>query len=361
MRNLLAVLVIAALVAPVYAGIEYFPVAGDGSFDTYHNSDMSASEGYSNGGGTGGARLGYAKQGIGWVAWDAKTSNGTETVSVGDVTGQTLATYLAANPGVHGNLWLNLGTASLVGTYAVETLRCGNTGVIQEDDGGVGPSWSAPAAGITGSTEPFAWAAAAPAYLTNGLINNPTTPTGVAYIAAGTTSSHYAGGGFTVGQPIQWGTNSKLGFDGTMAANGGDAWALACLIGSDWSQGGTSVARANTAGQVVNLDGNGAPVFLGVDKYVGSVAPRAGAASGNWYKVPISDALLASLVNADGKTKALLFNNWFAGTSSSSGNPYFVTKEQSGGSGRAFLEITPEPATMILLAMGGLALLRRRS
>lgn len=366
MRNLLVVLAVTALAAPVaMAVVDYFPVAGDGSFDTYHNSDGSAIEGYTNAGGANSARLGYSRQGHGWLAWDAKNSSGVQKTSVGDVSAQTMAQFLAANPTLNNaKLYINLNTASLVGSYALLTLRSGNQGVIQEDAAsGTGYGYSNPAAGITGSAQPWAWSAGAPSYPTNGIINGP-NGAGVPWIAAGTTSSHYAGGSFTAGQFIQWGAAAnKFGYEGTMAANGGEAWALACLLGMDWSQSGTNIANANKAGQIVNNDGtNVTAVLLNAATYIGTAAPRPGAATGNWYAVPLSSDLLLSLAN-DPMTKGLIFNNWFAGTQSSSGNPSFVTANANNGIGSAFIAIdaVPEPATMILLALGGLVALRRRS
>lgn len=350
--------------------VEFFQVTGDGSFATYHTSDMSSCEGYTNAGAGGAARLGYAKQGHGWLAWDAQDSTGTRNTSVGDVSGQTLSQFLAANPTAKATLYLNLDKAegALVGSWAITTIRCGNEGVMQEDAGaGTGQTYASPAPGIAGSTQAWAWRAGTPPYPTNGIVyaaNNPdATFAGEPWIAAGNTDSHYSGGGFTAGQEIVWGGNTKIGYDGTMATNGGEAWALAALIGMDWGKNDTNVANAEAAGQIVNKDANGNAAFLSAASYVGTTNPRNGVV-GNWYAVELSQELLLSLAN-DPQTKGLIFNNWFAGTTNASGNPSFVTKDQAVngvlGAGAAFLALTPEPATMVLLALGGLVALRRRA
>src|SRR5690349_9096937 len=98
MRHVLAVLTVAGLVAPVYAMTDYFPVTGDGSFDTYHNSSGTATNGYTNNGSGSSARLGYMKDAHGWLSWDAKNPAAVQHTSVGDVTGRTLSQFLAANP-----------------------------------------------------------------------------------------------------------------------------------------------------------------------------------------------------------------------------------------------------------------------
>ena len=289
---------------------------------------------------------------------DAKNAAGDRTTSVGDLSGQTLSQFLVANPTATAKLWMNLSTNALIGSFALETIRCGNEGVIQEDAGsGTGYGFANPAAGITGSAQPWAWNAGGPPYVVNGQLKNLVPgPQSTSWIAAGTTSSHYVKQ-FTIGQPIEFGTpTNPNGYDPSMASGGGEAWALACLLGFSWSQNETNMAHAATAGQIVNnTTGNmatGAAVLLSVANYIGPTNPRNGVV-GNWYAVPLSADLVASLAT-DSATKALLFNNWFAGTATG-GSPSFVAKEQGDGTGRAFLEITPGPATLSVLPLGGLA------
>ena len=199
MRSLLAVLVLAALVAPVYGVLDYFPVAGDGSFDVI--SSGTNIDGYGNNGSGGSARLGYSKQGIGWVAWDAKNSSGVQSTSAGQNSGQTMAQFLAGNSINGATLYLNLNTATLVGAYALHTLRVGNSGVIQEDgSSGVGKTYLAPAAGIAGSTQPFAWKSGAGPWTSNGLLNADDEK----YIAVGTTGANGWETQFTAGGQVHF-------------------------------------------------------------------------------------------------------------------------------------------------------------
>jgi len=357
------------MAVPALAQTDFFPVAGAGSFDTYSNG-ATGSEGYTNGGSGASCRLGYSKQGLGWMSWDAKAASstpggGTETVSYGDLTGDTIAQFLAANPTATATLYVNVANygSTVTGTYGITSIRCGNQGVMTANGTpNVGPGYTAPASDMQGSTQDWAWSAGAGSWSQNGILNADDVP----WIAVGTTSSHYASQ-FTTGQNIAWRPGitfgPSYGWDTTMDGNGGQPWAVNCLIGGDWSQGGVSVSRAQTAGQAVNTDASNNAVYLNVAAAT-VASPRPASAAGNYIAVPINAALLASIANEGASThdKAIAFDNWFAGATSSSGNPAFYGPNQNNGA-NSFLELSvvPEPATMVLLALGGLALIRRRN
>jgi hypothetical protein len=154
--------VVVAMALPVWAATDYFPAAGAGSFDTYAGS--GGIEGYGDTGGGISARLGFDCQGYGWLAWNANNYQGVNNVSVGDSSGQTMAQFIAANGGAiqSTTLWIDTVAPISVGTWAVETLRCGNSGPLQADNGPyVGYTYSVtsgmgPAPNIAGAAEPYA-------------------------------------------------------------------------------------------------------------------------------------------------------------------------------------------------------------
>ncbi len=334
MERVLLILAAMTTAAPAWADFGVcFPVVGAGSFDTYPR-DLG---GYGNGGSDPAPRLGFYKVGLGWMAWDAKDANGVEHFSWDDSGSGSLAQFLWPG-GSPGMLYLNLDTNNLVGSWAIETLRCGNTGVIQADGSvRVGYIYDNPAPNITGSTQPWAWKAGAGPWSAPGKLNVDDElwirPDG--------------------GGPIYWqpgGVGPEYGFD-----SGTATWAIQSLLGFSSSQAGTNMAAATAAGQIVSNDGAGNAVFLSQANYIGSTSPRRASGTGNWYAVRLSPDLLESLA-FDPQTKGLVFNNWFAGTTPSGAQFYGPSQNNAAN---AYIFFVPEPATLVLLALGGIALLRR--
>ncbi len=335
----LAVL-LAAMALPAGAAIDYFPAAGAGSFDTYSGPDSPYDEGYTNGGSLTSPRLGSLREHLGWLAWDAKNSSAVETVSHGDTSGQNLSQFISANGGViqTATLYINLLPATNLGTatWAIETIRCGNTGVIQADAGlSVAGTYSSPAGSISGSTQPYAWLSGPGPWTAPGILNASDAVWVAAPPLSGQSSTitgpHYAAQ-FTNGLGIKFppvGTGYSYGYDLTMNYTHSHAnpWALASLLGMDSSQAGTNMANATAAGQIVNNDGAGNAVYLMQSQSVGASSPRPGSASGNWYAVPLSADLVASLAT-DPYTKGLILNNWFGGGGTT---PATITVYNGGG------------------------------
>jgi len=375
MKRLLFACAVVAMAVPAWAATDFFPVTADGSFDTY------PTEGYTNGGATGSARFGYSKQGLGWMAWDGNDVNGVEHVSKGDSSGQTMSQFVTATGGsiVSATLWLQVDPNSATpgtlngGSWGISSLRCGNQGVLQEDGNGVGNPYTSLPPNYAGSSQDTAFKAGAGPYSQQGILNSDDVPWVMAPPLAGQTQtksfSHWrTPGQFFNGQAVQWPIfANNFGYDSTMQGNGGIPWALACLLGYTWGgQGSNNNSAFYNAGQIVNNDASGAnagasnPVILQASDYVGA-SPRASSQGTNWFAVPISIDLATNLA-FDSADKGIVFNNWFGSCTTASGNPAFYTKDQSGGIYTAFLSITtPEPATLVLLALGGLALIRRRA
>lgn len=344
MTRLLAFLVVGLFAVQAFALVEYFPVSGDGSFDIWPD------EGYCASGNTdwGGIRLGKKDENIGFMSW---------ANSVGDVSGQSLTQFLQGKT-VNGATLYVCGMGTLKNYQYISTLRCGNTGAIVEDTtDGVGYTYDGPGFNLTGATEPFAWTAAAGA---------PTAPYGYPSKGAGVgTAWKMAPGatnqdGFVGGQEVTW---SGLGFN---SATG--LWAVQAVMGINGDQWANGATRMAAAGQIVNKDlATGLALKWNPANYlVGAVDPRGKAAGGNWYDVPLSMDLFNSLVG-DANTKGLAFTSSaleLGGPMKNNDQVYCKEYSANGvlGGYEAYiaLDVTPEPATLCLLVLGGVAALRRR-
>lgn len=370
MRKFALGLAVLAMVVPAFAATDYFETTGDGSFAT-HNS-----EGYANVGSSGMARIGKTNQNIGWLAWDAKDKDGVQTTATGDNSGLTMAQFKAANGGVVQSATLYINVTGAIGlgngTWAIESLRSGNQGVLREDGSGGGATVGSPANNIGDSSQPYAFASmptpfAAPANLQGGL-KAPYTP----WITPSNSNVSAYGWTWTSGinaanaNIVKNNGMYDLGWDGNRSDVGG--WALQYLLGYANNQAGSDMARANAAGQIVNNDGAGNPVLLSQASAVAG-APRPGTVANGWYAIPLS-LDLANAIVSDPELKGIVFNQFLKGTTVDWGrdpnnavysNVSFYTKDQNS-TVAPFLALTvvPEPATMVLLALGGLALIRRR-
>ena len=127
-------------------------------------------------------------------------------------------------------------------------------------------------------------------------------------------------------------------------------------MGGTWSQGSNNVALFEKAGQLVNKNPDGTFLFLD---------PATAAQGDGWYKVSLNQAIVLDMIN-NVENKGIVFSSYVAGAAIGWGTPTYgndpvYSSEHQGGIYAPYLEITPEPATMVLLALGGLVALRRRS
>jgi hypothetical protein len=377
MRKFLAILILTALVAPAALAAApglYFNVTGDGSFDCYRDPS-NGEEGYTNGGSLGFPRLSKANQHEGWMSFLGATEMTTQ---------QSLVSYVAANPGATAILYVRSGNALMpagnAGSYVV-SIRSGNVGGIVEDqdaDGYGGQGY--PADGITGTSQLQAFRECAPLvdlngnpfyqYFGSGIYtnNNPNLGGGVPWIRPAEAAANagripcQSGPGTAVQYDkglVEVGTaNGKMigWFNDTWDGRGRNFWALEDLVGIADQRGYGTTTWVQNAGQIM-LGGIATPTLVNSSMYV-PADPKTG--TDNWLAIPVDAAFLADLGRADGENKGILFANNFAGLDANWSNSDFWSKEQSGGEFQAYLYI-PEPASMLLLALGGLAMLRRRS
>lgn len=351
------VLAVGLMVLPAWAATDYFPVTANGSFDTYR------SEGYNN---QDDNRLGKWNQDIGWMAWNGVDANGTTKISVGDLSGQTLAQFAAGQTVVGGTLYFSLNNASMVGSYAVQSLRSGNTGYLREDGGWADPDGTfavdGPNNNIGGSSQPYAFASMPAPFSGGSAVQGGLAGDYTPWITPSNSNVDAGGWSWTSGvsaanSPIVKKVGpSTLGWDGTRDDVGG--WALQFLLGYGNGQGSTTMARAIAAGQLVNQDGDGNLALLSQSNAVAS-SPRPGSAEGNWYAVPLTLDLVNALIS-DPEMKGIVFNNFMNGVTGHYNNQAFGGWNSQGLGAYLALTVVPEPTTMILLALGGAALIRRR-
>lgn len=372
MRNLLAVLLIAGLVAPAMGAQVFFNATADGSFNTYRSGNA---EGYTNAGIQGMPRLSKSNQHMGWLSFmGAAATDGSGS----------LASYVAAHPGTTATMYVRT-SAAMPGKLALISIRSGNQGGLVEDQGTGGSyAMTAPAPGYTGASELQAFRGCSTAPLAafpafgDGIYtledpNNTLGVQGQAWISPSTRAANAGKTPFQVGanQPIRydqgiWGgwnsggtqtPNGKYrGYFPDSATAGRNYWALEDLLGLYNQRGAGDATTVTAAGQIVN---GGAATPQWVDSSVAAASDPKTNTAGTWLAIPIDAAFLADMAS-NPENKGLVFTSEFAGGVADWSNTAFYTKDQSGGAYVAYLAI-PEPATMILLALGGLVALRRRS
>lgn len=353
MKKVLAFVALAMFVMPAVADtVDTFKDTIDGSFDIAHGSGWT--EGYGDAGTSSFPRLAKGHQHMGYMDWAG---------TVGGTSGQSLGDFVAAGGGVKSaNLYIHVaaGSAALGGKIAIITIRTSNVGDILESPVSMADYTSCD--GVQGKSNPVAFRMAdlslAPGYVNNG------------------EGIDMYGDGSYAGEPWKRpSTGNPLGSrSGSYTFKPGDAvydlntsnprrgfwdselWGVEGVVGFHWSQASNDVARFEAAGQLVNKDALGGFLFFDPVNMIASSD-----ANGTWYKVPINPAIVVDLAN-NLENKGIVFSNWVAGgVGGTSYNNAYDSKDHQGGAWAPYLEVTtPEPMTLALLGLGGLALIRRR-
>lgn len=337
MRLTSAMLATALCAAPAWAATDYFAATIDGSFDTY--ATASVQEGYTNAG-AGSFRLAKVSQHFGFMDWDG---------AAGSTSTQSLSGFIAAQGGVVRSAYLyirKVDTLPLGNESAIITLRTGNAGNIVEDtNASAAMSYDSPASGIEGSTQPYAWRSKAPPFGAPGdgiaeAWRLPSTASGI--------------DGFLSGQPIQF---AGRGYDGNRR------WAMQYVIG-DADLATSTPARVAQAGQLLNKDASGNLITLSGASYVGIEDPMnldGDLWADGWHKVAISPELILDMA-CNPENKGLAFSNHMAGLATAYAQDSVYSRDQTGGRYAPYLVIdaVPEPMSLALLALAGLAVVRRR-
>lgn len=335
---------------------------------------------------------------------------GDGTQTVGDVSGQTVSGFVAANGGwdnpslrftlrlrTTGPLWDP--NANIKGAI-LTSIRCGNTGQIIEDGYVTGGSttFSNVPTGFQGATEPMAWRGAKPsgsgprtfADLSGGLTNNDASfsyadqHSGVAWIAPSgrianpaSTPAVPSDMQFAAGAEIKWaGSGGWSGLSVGYKNGSGRVNALDDLLGmwgdrtgyAGLNSGGTFDGHCITeAGQIFAKDSGGNVLKINNLLDAGNTDPRNknnDVTDYGWNAIPLDLAFAKDMfVNPENKGIAFsgLYTRDWQNTLSDPNLKYY-TKEQDGGIWAPYLEVSlvPEPAAMGMVAVGSLALLRRR-
>lgn len=348
MKKVLAFCAIAMFVMPALGASETFKATIDGSFNIYHSG--GGNEGYGNAGTSSTFRLDKSHQHMGFLDWDGAVGSG----------GGTMADFVAANPSFEAYLWVK--SVSGIGNKSgIVTIRTSNVGNIVEDGGISATDYSA-AAGVEGTSGAVAFRMADLSSPPTGYINDgegidmygDAAYAGQAWkrpstgLAAGSRSGSYT---FKPGDEVyNLGTSSpRLGFWD------GELWGVEGVVGFHWSQASNDVTRFTNAGQLVNTDDAGTGF-----RWLDSTCAQAD----GWYKVKLTNAIVLDMIN-NVENKGIIVSSWVAGGTVNWGAPAYgndsvYSKDHQGGVFAPYIELTPEPGTIMLLALGGLALIRRR-
>jgi hypothetical protein len=343
MRKVLLFLAVAMWALSASAATDTFKDTIDGSMDVYDD------EGYAAGGGGATFRLNKENQHMGFMDWDG---------AVGQSSGLGMGAFVAANGGTISKayLWVRAETA-LSNSAAIVTIRTGNVGNIVEDTLGCCADWTGPLPDIGGKSEPVAFRMADP-YLKNP-DRYPNRGDGIDQFAFGT----YPGVPWkrpSTGNPAGTSSGGITFFPGSEMYEivggqkrgfwGGEIYGFEGVIGSTWSKASNTVSLFENAGQLVNKDAGGNFLFLGPGNAV----------SDGWYKVEINPEIITDIIN-NPENKGLVFTGYVPGGGGFGNENVYSHRGSIANAPYLEIEVVPEPATMVLLALGGIALLRRRT
>jgi hypothetical protein len=391
MKKVFVVLALLAIAVPAYGdtSLAFFGVTADGAFDNYRSSALG---GYGNNGAGGATRMMKANQHAGFMSFYGAEADGSgmsidQVVMANGGWGNPLLKFNLRFQNTDGGLpavgavggSTQGGSGYQIGCW-IQSVRVGAGagigqvqqpafGLVEDQSASTGGDfpYNAPAPGFQGASELVAFRGAQP-YLSNpdrfanlgeGIDAGPLgTAAGVAWFTpSGAAAAHT----FGANAPVQWvvGTSNR-GYN-----SGKDTWALEWLLGGYGNNGGVRAGGATgvndwaDSGQINAKDSMGNPIIV-TAAYYNSSDPRGGLVNANNVAIPLDVAFVLDMAT-NLENRGLYFNNNVDVVGATYSNTGFYTKEQSGVM-HPYLEIAlvPEPMTLALLALGGLALIRRR-